>query len=86
MLEHMCDLVVVVLAERDGHRWVAVGGEQLEAARGLRGESPHVGVALDLPALVQQVTHGRRGFEADLVGERAAIRVGVDGDDPVAAK
>ena len=86
MLEYMRDVVVVVLAERDRHRRVAVGGEQLQPARGLRGERPHVGVALDLRALVQQVTHGRRGFKADLVGERATIRVRVDRDDPVAAQ
>ena len=84
VLQHLRDVLVVAVAERHGHGRVAVGGQHLEAARRLRGVGAHVGVPLDLVLLVEQVPDRGRRFQPQLVAQRAAVGVRVDGDDPVA--
>ena len=86
VLEHPRRVAVVLRAERDRHPGIAIGGEHFEPARRLRGEGPHVGVPADLITLVQQVPDRRGRLQPNLVRQRAAVGVGVDGYHPVAAQ
>ena len=86
VLQHLAHVAVVLLAERHRHGGVAIGGEHLQPARGLRGVGPDVRVPLDLVLLVQQVADGGGGLEPELVGQGAPVGVGVYRDDPVPAQ
>ena len=86
VLQHLTRVAVVLLAERHRHGRIAIGGEHLQPARGLRGVGPDVRVPPDLVLLVQQVADGSGGLQPDLVGQGAPVGVGVHRDDPVPAQ
>jgi hypothetical protein len=79
-------VTVIIGAEGDGDPGITIGGEYLEPARRLGGESPYVGVAADLVPFVQQVPDRGGRLQPDLIRERATVGVGVDRYHPVAAE
>ena len=86
VLEQVHRAAVVLLAVRLRHRGVLLAGEHLQPRRALRGVGPHVGVAAHALGVAQEVAHRGAGLQGDLLAERAAVGVGVDGHDPVAAE